>query len=523
MLSTQYQATRHPSESASLPAFLAAMARPEFYPHPVETVTIVQTHISYVVLAGVYAYKFKKSVHLGFIDYATLEQRRRYCYEELRLNRRFAPGLYLDVVAIVAVEGGGYRLAEAEAVGALEYCVRMRRFEEEQLWSRLVPRDALNPGAIEQLAGRLAHFHAGAAIRKPPLAWIREAIEGTFSQALPYAARLGLELPFAEIRRFNEAFLATQAPLLAERRERGRVRECHGDLHLGNIVQMNGEPLMFDGIEFSDRLRTTDVMAEVAFLVMDLEAHGRFDHANRLLNSYLAASGDWEGVAVLPLYLCYRACVRGWVHARRSDQPDLDPAEQQEALAVARGYFELAWRYTRPAPPRLWMMHGLSGSGKSTVARDLSLVQGAIHLPSDAVRKHLAGLAPAEHAPAPAGGGLYSRQMSERTYTRLVQLAEICLKAGFAVVLDARYPRRQQRRQVRALADRLGAPLTLLVCLCPWPLLKQRLEGRTADLSDATPALLDWQLAETEPPAGDELGYTRYLDTTGPGRALASL
>ncbi len=513
MVSTRKEQSFLPTPVGHFPPFIVAMQDAGFYPHPVNEVLVLQTHISYVVLAGDYAYKLKKAVNLGILDYGSLEKRHHCCREELRLNGRFAPQIYLDIQAIVATSSG-FRLASEDTAGAIEYCIRMRRFDQQCLFSRMLERGELSQTLVERLAIKLVRFHADAVVQKTSLRRLRGVIESTLSLASPYLSQLEGEAAFGEINRFCTGFLSEQTEVLAKRRREDHIRECHGDLHLNNIVLFDGAPVIFDGIEFNEDLRCTDVMAEIAFPVMDLEARGRPDLANILLNTYLEESGDWEGVAVLPLYLVYRATVRGWVHAKLADEPGLSDCEREDALSRARQYFRLAGRYTRPTDLQAWTMHGLSGAGKSTVARAVCRAHGAIHLRSDAVRKHLAGVALHIHQTVPENAGIYAPSMTRTTYTRLLELAEVCLRAGFSVVLDARYPLHRQRSQVMVLGRRLGVPVTILACLCPWPLLKRRLAARIGDISDAGPTLLEQQVQELEPPLGDELGATQFIDTT---------
>jgi hypothetical protein len=494
-----------------LPAFVAAMQEPRWWPQPVATVETIQTHASYVLLAGEYAYKFKKAVDYGILDYRSLERRRHFCWEELRLNRRFAPELYLEVLAVVG-DGGRYRFATSDDPAALEYCVKMRRFPAEAMMAVQLAAGRVGLAEVEEFARFLVRFHREAAVRQSSGDTVRRVIEGTFASARGHAAVLGREEAFADIRRFLDRQFSLLQPVMAARAEGGRVRECHGDLHMGNLVLLDGRLVPFDGIEFNPDLRDTDVMAELAFLTMDLAAHGREDLANRLVNLYLEESGDWEGAVLLPLMTCYRALVRGWVQAQTVASPGLDAAQRCSGLERSRRYIDLAHRTSCPPRPRLWLTHGLSGSGKSTVARRVAAEAGAMHLRSDAVRKHLAGVALDDHA-APAS--LYSAEMGERTYARLAALAETLLAAGLRVVLDARYPHRVQRRAILDLAKRLDVPVTILDCRAPLAVLTERLARRSGDASDATPQLLSSQVHDDEPFAPDELPLVQVFDTAG--------
>lgn len=498
----------------NLPPFLQAMLVADFYPHPVGEIHLLQTHASFVVLTGTYAYKFKKPVDFGFLNYATLERRHHFCTEELRLNRRLAPALYLEVQAVVQGKQG-FELAAENTEGAIEYCVRMREFGQEQLLSHLFAEGEVTLALMERLGRRIAEFHREApttpAFGSPEL--VRAPVDANYDTTGVYVGTLQQEHQYTQTRAFTDQFFSTHAALFEQRREQGRIRECHGDLHLGNIALIDGEVTIFDCIEFNESFRCTDVMAEIAFLLMDLEARARPDLANCALNTYLEATGDWEGVTLLPLYLSYRAYVRAKVGALTADDPGVTPEARETAMALARGYFHQAWQYTQAGQTRLFILHGVSGSGKSTVAREVSLHTRAIHLRSDAVRKHLAGVPLGSNQSAPPGSGIYSDGMTRQTYDRMLKLAGVALAAGFSVVLDARYPRRAQRQAALALADALGVPATILECVAPREVLEKRLRERSQDISDADADLLDHQMAETEPLTDEERERARRIDS----------
>jgi uncharacterized protein len=497
------------NENRQLPDLIEAMKHGDFYPHPAKNIQFLQTHISYVFLAGDYAYKIKKELDLGFLNYSTLSVRKYYCEKELQLNRRFAPHLYLDVKAIIDTPQG-FQLVEASAQDAVEYCVQMRRFDQDQLFSHLLKRGELTLTHVEHLGKHIADFHGQIEPCSRSLDQIRSTVNDTYIASQKYLGSLLDSVLFEQIRTFSENVFTTQSEQFLERLSKKYIKHCHGDMHLNNIVLFDQKITIFDCIEFNENLSCTDVMAEIAFPVMDLEANGRSDLANRLLNTYLEQSGDWEGVAWLPLYLCYRAFVRGWVHAQSSENASLNTQEQQQAADRARNYFQWAQRYASLPPGQLYMTHGLSGSGKTTKARQLCLDKQAIHLRSDAVRKHLAGIPVDQHQPAPSGEGIYSREMSDRTYTKMLSLAEVCLQAGFSVVLDACYPHYNQRQQVIALSSRLDVPVSIIECECSREVLEQRLRERTGDISDASVELLESQIKGFEPLKEDEQKYAQY-------------
>src|SRR5450631_1861423 len=422
---------------ASPAALVESLRRPACYPHPVDRVEVLETHISYVLLAGEFAYKIKKPVRLAFLDFSSLQARRFYCEEEVRLNRRTAPDLYLGVVAI-----GGEPLAFGPCEAPVEYAVKMKRFSQEGLLDRLARECRLGPGVIDALAHSVARFHAAA-----PRA---EAIDE--EDSIARAARPALD-NFREI-----AALEASAPIVATlerlrawtllqrkvlgrrfglRRLDGYVRECHGDLHLGNVTLIDGVPLPFDCIEFDARLRWIDVMSEIAFPVMDLEHHGLPRLAARFLSAYLEESGDYAGLRVLRFYLVYRAIVRAKVACIREHQREPGTRERSVAHTEFLGRLQLAERLASTAAPALILMHGLSGSGKTTVSQLLLEVMGVVRIRSDVERKRLHGMPAGARSVSAPGANLYTHEESRRTYARLATLAHEVLASGYPVVIDA--------------------------------------------------------------------------------------
>ncbi len=503
------------SQESSQPAeLIEAMKHDEFYPHLAANVQFLQTHISYVYLAGEYVYKVKKALNLGFLDYSTLDKRKFYCEQELQLNRRLAPQLYLDVKAITQT-AQGFQFAESEVEGAVEYCVQMHRFDQDQLFSHLLERGELTLAHVEQLGQRIASFHQQAEPCFQTAEQIHSTFHDTYEASQKYLGTLLNPILFGKVQAFSERVFISHSEYFQDRLTNQRIKHCHGDMHLNNIVIFNKQITIFDGIEFNENLSCIDVISEIAFPVMDLEANGRSDLANRLLNTYLEQSGDWEGVALLPLYLCYRAFVRGWVHAELTENQGLTKKQIAIATDQSRNYFRWAEHYASLSPGQVFMMHGLSGSGKTTLARQICLDKRAIHLRSDAVRKHLADLPIDQHQWVSFGEGIYTSEMSERTYNQMLILAETCLQAGFSVVLDACYPHSSQRHQVIDLASRLHVPLSIIECQCPREVLEQRLRARTGDISDATVGRIESQLQGFEALEDDEQNYVRSASSLG--------
>lgn len=474
---------------------IAALRDPVCYPHPVDRVEVLETHISWVLLAGAFAYKIKKPVRLAFLDFGTLAARRRFCEEEVRLNRRTAPDLYLDVVPVVRT-GAGARIA-APGI-AVEYAVRMRRFAADALADGMARKGRLGEAEVDAIADALARFHATAATARgtgsygTPGAVEAQAL-GNFDQIEAASPRL------ARLRAWTAAESLRLAPALASRRDGGWVRECHGDLHLANIAFVDGRALPFDCIEFDPALRWIDVASEVAFPVMDLLAHGLAPQAWRLLNAWLEALGDYGGVALLRYYLVYRAMVRAKIASLRGGEP--------EHAAAFEHYLALAESLAVPGRPALVLMHGVSGSGKSFVSQALLERLGAIRVRSDVERKRLAGLAASARAAAAPGEGIYGAEATRRTYEHLAQVAGAVLHAGWPAIVDAACLARAQRDALRRVAAGVGAPCLIAACEAPRVLLGERIAARAAaaaDASDAGLPVLERQLAAREPPGVDE-------------------
>jgi aminoglycoside phosphotransferase family enzyme/predicted kinase len=499
---------------------LAALAQPARFGPDCERVTVLETHISYVLLTGRHAYKIKKTVDFGFLDFTTLAARRFFCEEELRLNRRLAPALYLDVVPI----GGSI---DAPVVGgdgpALEYAVRMREFPQDALASRILARGELEPADIDALAARVALFHGAIEVAAPgagfgaPEAILRTALDncGTIRPLLDDPAeRAEIDALAAWIAREH----AARRGAFLRRCEEGFVRECHGDLHLGNIARIDGELTIFDCIEFNPALRWIDVMSEVAFTVMDLEDRGRADLGRRFLDAYLARTGDYGGLAVLRFYLVYRALVRAKVARLRTAQ--LVPGEARSALITEYGgYVDLARDYARTPRPAIVVAHGLSGSGKTTLSQALLEALGAVRVRSDVERKRLHGLEPRERDRRGIDRGLYASATTDATYRRLAALTREIAAAGFVAIVDAAFLKRAQRDLFRDLAGELGVAFTIVDFAASEATLRERVVRRAAadsDASDADLTVLEHQLRTHEPLAPDEEPWVARYDAEVP-------
>ena len=478
------------------------------YSHSAANIQVLETHISHVLLVGDYAYKIKKPLDLGFLDFSTLARRRFCCTEELRLNRRLAPDIYLDVVPL----GGSVDAPRVGIEPAIEYAVKMRRFGQEGLFDGMLARGELTAAHMDGLAALIADFHTRLPAASPDSQYgspenIMTPARQNFDQLRSLRMRPDQQARLDAIRIATESTYAQIEQTFAERRRAGWVRECHGDLHLGNIALVDGRIIAFDCIEFNPNLRWIDVMSEVAFLVMDLIARNRKPLAFRFLNMYLAHSGDYAGVAVLRFYLAYRAMVRAKVNGMRARQPGAGKAEKARALRDCLRYLKLAQAFFKPGQPALIINHGLSGSGKTVFSQSALESLGAVCIRSDVERKRLHRLPADARTGSGVESGLYSRATTRVTYQRLAELAQPIVAAGFPVIVDATFIARWQRDQFRALARALGVPFVIVDYRASVSTLRLRLQARerlATDASEAGLAVLERQLETRQPLGVDE-------------------
>ncbi|WP_414542720.1 AAA family ATPase [Nostoc sp. CCY0012] len=502
----------------NLPALIQQMLQPGFYPHPVtEPIQLIQTHVSYVLLTGDYAYKLKKPVNFGFLDFSTLEKRQHFCHEELRLNQRSAAELYLEVLP-VTVNDEEYHLGGTGK--AVEYALKMRQFPQELLFTTLFEQGKLTEDHMEELGRVVAQYHAQAAINDyirsfGEILQVRAAFDENYQQTEKYIGGPQTKPQFKETKQYTDKFFIERPELFTSRIENNYIRECHGDLHLRNIALWQGKITLFDCIEFNEPFRFVDVMYDVAFTVMDLEARQRQDLGNAFLNAYVEETGDWEGLQVLPLYLSRQAYVRAKVTSFLLDDPNVPAAAKEEATKTAADYYKQSWEYTKPQQGKLFLMSGLSGSGKSTTAKYLARQLGAIQIRSDAVRKHLGGISLRERG----GDDLYTPEMTQKTYARLLNLGIILANQGFNVILDAKYDKEQLRQEAIAQAKIHQIPLQIIYCTAPLEVVQERLANRSGDIADATVDLLTSQLQQAEPFTPSEKPYVQIWDTTKPQQA----
>ena len=506
-----------------------ALRNPALFGAGCTRVDVIETHISYVLLTGAHAYKIKKAVNLGFLDFTTLAARRFFAERELALNRRLAPDIYLDVLPIT---GDPDRPMIGGAGAPLEYALKMREFPQDALLSKVLARGELKRAHVDALAATIAAFHSDVerAGRGSPFgtpADNRELAVQNFTQSLALVAdapdRGGLE----RLRRWTNEEYVSRASLMASRHDQGFVRECHGDLHLGNIALIDDRPVVFDCIEFNDHMRWIDVMNDVAFTVMDLEDRQRPDFAARFLNGYLERTGDFGGLGTLRFYVVYRAMVRAKIALFRA-QEDSAGSHNRAGTHAEREFHEylaLATKSTRPAATGLIIMHGLSGSGKTTVSQEMLERMDGIRIRTDIERKRLHGLAPGARSTSGINAGVYSPAATARTYERVQRLAEGVVDAGYVPIVDGAFLERRQRDRLRRAADQLHVPFVIVSCEAPADLLRQRVSARSlsgVDASEADASVLEYQLAGGQPLELDERPFAVTIDASSPLEAQVS-
>ncbi|MBI2887398.1 MAG: AAA family ATPase [Chloroflexi bacterium] len=461
---------------------ISALEHPEAYPERPLEIQHIQTHISHLFLTPDRVYKVKKPVDFGFLNFTTFEQRRHFCQQELVLNRRVSPDVYLDVVEVRRAPDGTIAVGgDGEVV---EHAVMMRRLPTERSLDRLLANNQVTEEMVRSLARVTGGFHQQAATSPEIQRYgTPEAVAGpvgeNFQQTQSYVGRTFSPLKYQRLQEYSTAFLKSHRDLLARRATGGRVRDCHGDLHCAQVFVTDEGVRIIDCIEFTERFRYSDVASDMAFMAMDLDQFGRHDLSRVFVDTWAEVTGDREALQLLDFYKVYRAYVRGKVESFRLDDPHIPQAEKDAATLRARSYFALAYFYTqKPAPPRLIICGGMVGTGKSTIARYVAGDGGLAVLSSDAVRKRLAAVPLTErHFDAP-GTGLYSPEATQRTYGELLRLARQYLEEGHSVVLDATFGRREQRQQAAALAQELGAVFWAVEPVASEGDIRERLERR---------------------------------------------
>ncbi len=488
------------------PDLQRALLDPGCYDHPVDRVELIETHISLIFLAGDYAYKLKKPLDLGFLDFSTPDLRRFYCQEEVRLNKRFAPGLYHAVVTIGG-EGSALHIGGAPA---RDYLVKMKRFDQDLQFDRMLDNGLLSAEQLRSCARYLARLHWQATVASP---------QGRFGTV--DAVMVPVQENFRQIRSVQETEIAADAlnelelwsykeglRLAADfstRLASGHVRECHGDLHLRNLAWIDRQPILFDCIEFDPALRWIDTVNDLAFLLMDLHDRKHRDLAALTLDAYLQESGDFAGLKLLNFYLTYRAMVRAKVMCLLAAQHGPESPEYCHAMGEFHDYLQLAATYTQIRCGHLLITHGLSGSGKTTIVNRLAPQLGAVCLHSDVERKRLYRIA--QSRDSDSEDAIYSEGARNRIYDYLYRQARMLVAEGYVVIIDATFLQKELRCRARQLADACHVPLTILDFDVPAPVLNQRVEARMHSgdpYSDADLDVLLYQRSSHHPLGDDE-------------------
>ena len=494
---------------------IQALQNPGLYDHPVEDFQVIETHISQVLLTGDYAYKIKKPMDFGFLNFSTLDRRKHFCEEELRLNQRLAPDLYLEVLPITGTPEQPQINGSGEP---FEYAIRMRQFDQSQLFDKRQERGDLPPELLSGLARQVAQFHDSL----PPIPddkplgtpeAVYAAMQENFDQIRPLLDDPELLKQLDNLEEWTRTTFERQRELIASRRANGLVRECHGDLHLANITVFDDQVTVFDCIEFSDPFRCIDVINDLAFLLMDLESRQEPALANLALNTYLEYRGDFEGLALLPLYKAYRAMVRGKIALFTMGNPGLSEDEKAGLMQSYRTYAQLADDCEAMPNHYLLATTGLSASGKTCVSAALSQELELVRLRSDIERKRLHGLGPLDDSKSGIGTDLYSPEATRQTYQQLAQRAAQLLADGLSVIVDAASLKHEERTLLAEVAENQGVPFLLLHCEAPEQLRREWIRKRKGDASEATEALLDAQQSWFEPLSPEEKSHTIHLHT----------
>lgn len=470
---------------------VTSLLRADAFPHPVTELELYDTHISWVILTGSFAYKIKKALKLEFLDFSTLELRKHFCQEELRLNRRWAPELYLD---IVPVTGSHRRPVLGGAGAAIEYAVKMLQFDQDRQLDRQLALDRLTAEDMRELAETIDGYHAKAEV--DPLVDEEEAVNDVSAPMLenfPPLRRVANPGQLDSVRAWTENALSELRGSLLQRRKAGFVRECHGDLHLTNLVRLPSGIVPYDCVEFAPELRVMDVLSDLSFLVMDLVARGRPDLGFVLLNRYLEKNGDYSGMTLFGLYFIYHCMIRAKVAAIRNTERSMKELESRLAVAI---------EWIERAPPTLILMHGLSGSGKTWLSSRLLGELPAIRIRSDIERKRLHGLGELERSNSGVEEGIYTQSATADVYDHMMEAADSLLSGGFNVILDASFLRRSLRSAAEELAGNRGASFVILETTTARGELERRLLRREAagsDSSEACREVLDYQLDHADP------------------------
>ncbi|MBN2568284.1 MAG: AAA family ATPase [Deltaproteobacteria bacterium] len=488
------------------PNLVTSMTRPEFYPHRPSSVEMIQTHISFIFIAGDYVYKVKKDVDFGFLDFTTIEKRKFYCDAELRLNRRLAREIYLDVVPIREDDKGNLHLKDGQLI--VDYAVMMKKIPEERMLHRLLEQGIVDKSVMVDVAHKISDFHKEAATggeidRIGGFDTVCQNHDENFQQTENY---IDITIPknrYSFIKSYANDFLERNRTLFEKRVAEHKIRDCHGDLHLQHICVAN-DILIFDCIEFNERFRYLDVAAEVSFLAMDLDYNNYPTYENTFIDAYIKYSGDSEIRTLLNFYKCYFAYVRGKVIGFKVNDNAIDKEEKLTAIKTSSRYFELAYRYAaRPERPTLILTAGLMGTGKSVLAKNLGTLLESEIIRSDVMRKEMLKITPSERHHEDFGQGIYADTISRKTYEAALNLAEIELKKGKSVIIDASFKTKRDRETAFRLASLADADFFIVECVCSDEIVRERLRVRLSDPDEASDGR--WELFKAQKGSFEEI------------------
>lgn len=499
---------------------ISSMLNPTTYNHPVGTIVLIETHISYVILTGDFAYKIKKAVDFGFLDFSTVSKRLENCENELRLNRRLAPEIYLDVVAITGTTDKPVMGGDGTAI---EYAVKMKQFAQSAQLDNMLAAGELHTDHIDAVARMIADFHRSTAVADETVGYgssnaVYQPVKENFAQIRKQDYAHVFDTVLDRLQHWSEQSYERLEAVFDQRKHDGFIRECHGDMHLRNLVWLDGStasgPRAFDCIEFNAQLRWIDVISEVAFLVMDLQSRQQALLANHCLNTYLEVTGDYAALPLLRFYLCYRALVRTKVSVLRSQQAGIEADEKKLLDDEFASYLNLAVGYTKLSPAKLIIMRGPSASGKSTLSQQLVDHLGLIRIRSDVERKRMFNIRPDSHHKN--GAALYSKKTSFKVYRKLLDLSAMLIDAGYSVIVDAAFLAEDQRSPFQQLAESCGISYHILEITAASDVLRRRIIERKNDVSDADVAILEQQLANWQPLHETETASAILIDTGKP-------
>ena len=492
------------------PWVVSALLKTSAYPEPTSTVEVLQTHVSFLFITDTLVYKVKKPVDFGFLDFTTLDRRRFYCDEEVRLNRRLCPDIYLGVVEVRETRDGAAFCGDGKII---DYAVKMKRLPAERMLDRLLREDKVGAEDMRKIALAIAAFHqnaerGGEIDTFGSTEAIRRNWEEIFQQTAEFITISLAKQDLLVIREWVNRFLTDKGELFADRIAGGFIKDCDGDIHPENIC-LTEKVCIFDCIEFNSRFRYGDTAADIAFLLMELDFHNRKFLADIFLEAYAGATGDRGAAQVLDFYKVYRAFVRGKVESFRLLDQQITAEAKQEARGKAIRYFRLARGYIlrQTLQPTLFITCGLMGSGKTALARELAFELGVETASSDTVRKEIAAIPPQEHRKDDYGAGIYGQSFNEATYSALLNRGEKALKKGRSVVIDATFRRKSDRSSFRALAEQYKVPFVIIRTECPETIIRQRLEARAVneeEISDGRWELFHRQRDEFETPDEEE-------------------